>query len=51
MNPGNASAKNAIPLKVTNKTFKVLSKQARYQVRHIQGGLAWPKILEYLRTM
>ena len=48
MNPGNASAKNAILPKVTDKSIEVLSQHARYQMRHIQGGLACPKFAGYL---
>ena len=48
VNPGNASAKNAILPKVTDKSIEVLSQHARYQVRHIQGGLTCPKFAGYL---
>ena len=48
MNPGNASAKSAILPKVTDKSIEVLSQHARYQVRHIQGGLTCCKFPGYL---
>ena len=45
MNPGNASAKDAIFPKVTEKSIEVLAKHARYYMRCIQVSLTWPKIL------